>query len=86
MYPVGDPGILFVGVFDDGTVESNEPTEKLQMKISQEIDEIYPPILPQILTREKDGKKFIVVIVQGSIERPHFAGPSYVRKGGLPEC
>jgi predicted HTH transcriptional regulator len=67
-------------VFDDGTVESNEPTEKLQVKISQEIGEIYPPILPQILTREIDGKKFIIVVVQGSIERPHFAGPSYVRK------
>jgi predicted HTH transcriptional regulator len=78
--PVADPGIIFVGVYDNGTVENDESTEKLQMKISQEIDEIYPPVFPQVLTREKDGKKFIVVIVYGSIERPHFAGPAYIRK------
>jgi hypothetical protein len=78
--PVGDAGIVFVGVDNDGNVESNEPTEKLQMKISEELNKIYPPIFPQILTREKEGKKFIVVIVRGSGERPHFAGHSYIRQ------
>jgi predicted HTH transcriptional regulator len=78
--PVGDPGIVFVGVDDNGNVESSDATEKLQMKISEEINRIFPPIFPQILTREKDGKKFIVIIVHGSGERPHFAGHSYIRE------
>ena len=29
----------------------------------------------------KDGKQFLAVIVPGSEQRPHFAGPSYVRVG-----
>jgi predicted HTH transcriptional regulator len=76
------PGVLFVGVFDDGRIQ-DKPTnfEELQKRISGELSNIYPPIYPTILVREKDGKKFIAVIVYGSPERPHFAGKSYVRNG-----
>jgi hypothetical protein len=76
------PGVLFVGVFDDGRIQ-DKPTnfEELQKRISGELSNIYPPIYPTILVREKDGKKFIAVIIFGSPERPHFAGKSYVRNG-----
>ena len=30
---------------------------------------------------ERDGKQFLAVLIPGSEERPHFAGPSYVRVG-----
>ena len=29
----------------------------------------------------KDGKQFLAIIVPGSENRPHFAGPSYIRVG-----
>jgi hypothetical protein len=77
------PGVLFVGVFDDGRIQGRGATnfEELQKRISGELSNIYPPIYPTILVREKEGKKFIAVIIYGSPERPHFAGKSYVRDG-----
>src|SRR5258707_10556622 len=77
------PGVLFVGVFNDGRIQDQgtKNFEELQKRISGELSNIYPPIYPTILVREKDGKKFIAVIVYGSPERPHFAGKSYVRDG-----
>jgi hypothetical protein len=41
----------------------------------------YPPIyyLPKILT--DNGRTCLAVVVPGSDNRPHFAGPSYVRVG-----
>lgn len=77
------PGVLFVGVFNDGRIQDQGTAnfEELQKRISGELSNIYPPIYPTILVREKEGKKFISVIVYGSPERPHFAGKSYIRDG-----
>jgi predicted HTH transcriptional regulator len=77
------PGILFVGVNDNGTIQddASQNFEKLQKKISGELSNIYPPVYPTLLVREKDGQKFVAVIVYGSPSRPHFAGKSYVRDG-----
>jgi hypothetical protein len=79
--PIDDPGIIFVGVFDGGRVEPNDNLESLQKKVSSEINRIYPAIYPQMKVLEKDSKKFLVVIVKGSANRPHFAGQSYIRDG-----
>ena len=78
--PVGDPAVIFVGVRDNGEIESDVDTEDLQEKISRSLEEIYPPVFPQILTRECEGKKFVAVIVRGSPERPHFSGHAYIRR------
>jgi hypothetical protein len=80
--PIDDPGIIFVGVFDDGRVQDNNNLDSLQKKVSEEINKIYPPIYSQQkVMKNKDGKDFLAVIVRGSPDRPHFAGPSYVRTG-----
>jgi predicted HTH transcriptional regulator len=79
---VDQPGVLFVGVFNDGKIQ--DPVgdfETQQKKISGELSNIYPPVYPTIVVREKDGRKFVAVIVYGSPDRPHFAGKSYVRDG-----
>ena len=76
------PGVLFVGVNDNGTIQESQANfEDLQKRVSGELSNVYPPAYPTILVREKDGKKFVAVIVYGSPERPHFAGKSYVRDG-----
>ena len=78
--PVDDPGIIFVGVRNDGTVEDNINLESLQKKVSAEIGKVYPPIYAQMKAmKDASGKEFLVVIVRGSAERPHFSGPSYIR-------
>jgi hypothetical protein len=79
--PIGDPGIIFVGVFDDGRVEDRNNLESIQIKVSGEINKVYPPIYSQMKVLEKDGKMFLAVIVRGSDNRPHFAGQSFVRDG-----
>jgi hypothetical protein len=79
--PVDDPGIIFVGVYDDGRVQDGNNVESLQKKVSERISRIYPPIFAQFKVMEKEGKEFLAVIVRGSPKRPHFAGPAYVRDG-----
>ena len=79
--PIGDPAVVFIGVFDDGRIEDGNNPESLQRKVSAEIDKIYPAIYPQMKVLEKDGKKFLAMIVRGSGNRPHFAGQAYIRDG-----
>jgi predicted HTH transcriptional regulator len=59
------PGVLFIGVYDDGRIEDGKTQnfEKLQKLVSGELSNIYPPIYPTILVREKEGKKFMVAII-----------------------
>lgn len=79
---VGDPGIIYVGVGNDGTVQDRLNLESLQKDVSKELSRIYPPIYTQMkVMRNTDGKEFLAVIVRGSENRPHFAGPSYIRDG-----
>lgn len=79
--PVGDPGIIFVGVHDDGAPEEKNNLDSLQRKVSEEINRIYPPIYVQMKVMSKNGAEFLAVVVRGSEGRPHFAGPAYVRDG-----
>jgi predicted HTH transcriptional regulator len=79
--PLDDPGIIYIGVYNDGRIEDKGISETTVDKVTGELSNIYPPILPQILVREKDGKKFITVIVRGSPNKPHFTGQSYIRQG-----
>ncbi len=76
-----DPGIIFVGVYDDGRVQDGNNVESLQKKVTDRISRIYPPIFARFKAMETDGKQFLAVIVRGSRERPHFSGPAYVRVG-----
>jgi predicted HTH transcriptional regulator len=79
--PIGYPAILFIGVRNDGSIEGNNNLDSLQQTLNDKLEAAYPAIyyLPRVL--ERDGKKFLAVLIPGSEERPHFAGPSYVRAG-----
>lgn len=81
----GQPGILFIGVRDDGRIEEGQFQETnfadFQKTLSSLLAEIYPPVYPTIFSRKKDGLEFVAVIVYGSPDRPHFAGKSYRRDG-----
>jgi hypothetical protein len=82
--PVGQAGILYVGVDNEGRVRK-QPDEfdfdKLQKSISAKIANAWPPIyfVSHILTHFR--MEFIEVVIFGSPERPHFSGPAYVRVG-----
>lgn len=82
--PIGYPGVLFIGAYDNGTVEQpGKPVnlDSLQKTLTERCNEAWPPIylLPKVL--RKDGQQFLAVLLPGSPLRPHFAGHSYVRIG-----
>src|SRR5262249_5802311 len=81
--PIGVPGVLFVPVYDDGRVQPDQNLESLQQTISELIAPAYPPIafLPKVLGTRPE--QFLAVLIWGSSNRPHFAGPSYIRDGAV---
>ena len=82
--PVGYPGVLFIGVLNDGTPHDPKQRpnlETLQKSFSDRLNEAWPPIYSLSRILRKDGLEFLAVLIPGSSARPHFAGPSYVRVG-----
>jgi len=79
--PIGYPAIMFVGVTDNGDIETIADLDKLQWSISERVSKAYPTIYTETRILEKDGKKLLAVLVPGSPDRPHFAGPSFIRDG-----
>jgi predicted HTH transcriptional regulator len=80
--PIDYPAVLYIGVRDDGTFESKEcDFDGIQKKFNREMQNIYPraAYFPKIIT--EGGNQALAVIVPGSPLRPHFAGPSFVRRG-----
>jgi len=73
--------ILYMGVADNGILLGVQDTDVLQKRIRRIIDECYPKIDYTSEVFEEKGNKIVAVVVKSSIQRPHFAGPAYVRKG-----
>jgi hypothetical protein len=80
--PVDYPGILYIGVKNDGTIEETVNLDSVQKKLSEKMENVFPHIyyLPKTV-HTPDGKQFLAVIVPGSQSGPHFSGPSYIRDG-----
>ena len=80
--PIGYPAVLFVGVKDDGTPqEKTDNLDKIQMTLGELAGNIYPPVYTFSRVINVQGKDVLAFIVPGSPNRPHFAGPPYVRLG-----
>lgn len=79
--PSREKGLLFIGVADDGKLLGVDNTDKLQKKIHQLAEWCYPPVLYQSQVIEEDNIHIVAVIIVASSEKPHFAGPAYIRVG-----
>jgi Putative DNA-binding domain len=80
--PVGQPGILYVGVDDGGDViKHSDDLETIQKNVSASIGKAWPPIYFVTHILNVDGLEFIAVVIYGSPSRPHFSGPAYIRVG-----
>ena len=80
--PIGYPCIMYIGVRNNGEIEDRQPDfDSLQMTLNKIMQNAYSRVayLPKIIT--DGGRQALAVIVPGSSSRPHFAGPSYVRRG-----
>jgi predicted HTH transcriptional regulator len=82
--PIGFPGVLYIGVNDDGTVQRAQKAvkfEDLQKSVSSVIAHAWPPIYIVVKTLKKNGAEFAAVLIPGGHLRPHFSGQPYVRVG-----
>jgi predicted HTH transcriptional regulator len=78
----GLPGLLRIGVKDDGTIEpSTQNLDSVQKSFERELKKAYPEIPHQTRIVLSPEGKFLAVTVPGSTQGPHFSGPAYVRVG-----
>jgi len=79
--PLDRFAVLYIGVRDNGSVEGLTNFDAIQKDLKQKLDLAYPPIHYTTRVLSEGERGFLCVIVAGSAERPHFAGPAYVRAG-----
>jgi hypothetical protein len=79
--PDGEEALLFIGVADDGTAVGVDNPDNTQKNVRRWADWCYPAIRHTSRVIESGGKHVVAVIVQPDSNRPHFAGPAYVRVG-----
>ncbi|HUZ47516.1 MAG TPA: ATP-binding protein [Terriglobia bacterium] len=80
--PVGYPAVLFIGVKDDGTPEDKaENIESVMKSFDRKVSRAYPRVYYLAKALNVCGKEVLAIMIPGSTDRPHFAGPSYVRVG-----
>jgi hypothetical protein len=78
--PIGYPGVLFIGVRDNGTPQGgSENLDKIQKTLAELLHPAFPKIYYVCKTLMIEGTQVLAVIVPGSEQRPHFSGPAYVR-------
>src|SRR5450759_3011141 len=77
-----ETAVLFIGVDDKtGAALGVDDPEKVQMRVGNAGEECYPSIHPSMTVLHLDGKRILAVEVGHSKEKPHFAGPAYIRSG-----
>jgi len=80
--PDGFESVLFIGVYDSGEIEPhNNDLDTLQKTLRKELEKAYPPIEYRPVAVQENGRHALAVIISPSKNRPHFAGPSYIRVG-----
>ncbi len=82
--PDGEEAILFIGVSDKGQITGVDNVEKRQKSFIRTATEwCYPPIKYTTRVLETNGANVIAFIVQSSFNKPHFAGPAFIRVGNV---
>lgn len=80
--PPNRVGVLFVGVADDGTAIGVDNPDRTQKDLRQLAEnDCYPPIYIDTEVVRVGDKQIVAALVKASTQRPHFAGPAYVRRG-----
>jgi len=83
--PIDYPAVLFIGAKNDGTVEDVLNLDSLQKSLATQLAKAYPPVFYVSKILSESGRQFLAIVVPGSVKRPHFAGPSYVRNGSVTQ-
>jgi hypothetical protein len=79
--PSGSTAVLFIGVTNSGEIEERQQNlDTIQKTLKKELEKAYPRINCISRVVEKDGREALAVIVPSSTHKPHFAGPSFIRR------
>ncbi len=77
--------VMFIGADNRGQHKGVPDADDAQKKIAGILQRCYPAIAYQtcVLTVEVEGKRLeiLAILVSFSKNRPHFAGPAYIRRG-----
>jgi hypothetical protein len=80
--PVGVPCVLYIGVRDSGDIETPQvDLDDVQKRFNSKLQKAFPRVPYTLKILSAGELQALAVIVLGSELRPHFAGPSYVRRG-----
>jgi predicted HTH transcriptional regulator len=79
--PAGREAILFIGIGNKGAIEGCPDTDGRQKDVRRFLAECYPPIAYRCEVVTIEETKVLAVVVPSSSNRPHFAGPAFVRQG-----
>lgn len=79
--PTSSWAVLFIGVTEAGEIEERQPNfDSIQKTLNKELEKAYPRIDCFTKGIEESGRKALAVIVLPSEKKPHFSGPSYIRR------
>jgi hypothetical protein len=76
--------VLYIGANDDGSLEgmTDREIEDVMKSVGAHTKaHSWPPIPIIPMPLERGGKKSLAIVVPYSVQRPHFAGKAYVRRG-----
>lgn len=82
--PIGTPGVLYIGVSDDGNILGLGPKEledTMKSLGAYIAEHTWPPVPLIPISLTVDGKSCIAAVVPYSSQRPPFAGKAYLRRG-----
>ena len=80
--PKPETAVLFIGVDDKaGSILGVDDPGKVQMRVGEAGEESYPSIRPVMTVLHVYGMCVVAVEIAHSKDKPHFAGPAYVRSG-----
>jgi hypothetical protein len=80
--PEGRTGILFIGIRNDGRIEGVPNSDKLQKTVREICEqECYPSIQFSTEVLSTPQGVVLAVIIPESLNKPHFSGPAFVRRG-----
>src|SRR5437870_2779131 len=74
--PLDRCAVLYIGVRDDGSVENLGNLDSVQKTLRQKLHMVYPPVGYTTRVLTAGSQEFLCVLVPGSPQRPHFAGPA----------
>jgi hypothetical protein len=80
--PENQTAVLFIGIDDKtGAVLGISDPDKLQRRVGDAGEDCYPAIRPSMVVLSLEEKWVLAVEVGYSPNKPHFAGPAFVRSG-----